>query len=153
MIELNSEIKQALNEIDFVKRYEDLSNEYNDLKTPMDLRLEVIDVEEVVDTIRDLGYEADFIKKEKYFHIKDIKIREYSFSCNIILFGGMVDLVWIVKKNEELILGSPWGTYSKKLINPKYKIKKPIFGTYDDLEKILQYSFVMFEDLKKALIK
>lgn len=31
MIELNSEIKQVLNEIDFVKRYEALSNEYNDL--------------------------------------------------------------------------------------------------------------------------
>lgn len=153
MIGLNSEIKQALNEIDFVKRYEDLSNEYNDLKTPMELRLDVIDIEEVIDTIRDLGYKAEFINKEKYFHVEDIKIKEYSFSCNIVLYGGMVDLVWIVRKNEELILGSPWGTYSKKLINPKYRIKKPIFGTYEDLEKILQNSFVMFEDFKKALIR
>lgn len=153
MIELNDKVKQALNIINFVKRYEELSNKYNDIKTPMKLRLELIDIEEVIDTIKDLGYKANFIKKEKYFHIEDTIVNEYTFSCNIILFGGTVDLVWIVKRNENLLLGSPWGTYAKKLINPQYKIKKPIFGTYDDLENILQISFVMFEEFKETLLK
>lgn len=152
MIELNDKVKQALNNINFVKRYEELSNEYSDIKTPMKLRLELVDIEEVIDTIKDLGYEANFIKKEKYFHIQDTIVKEYTFSCNIILFGGTVDIVWIVKKNEDLILGSPWGTYAKRLISPQYKIKKPIFGTYDDLEKILQISFVMFEEFKETLL-
>lgn len=151
-MEFNNEIKQALNSINFVKRYEELSNEYNDIKTPMKLRLEIVDVEEVIDTIKDLGYDAKFVKKEKYFHIEDTILNEYSFSCNIILFGGTVDLVWIVKKYDDLILGSPWGTYSKRLISPQYKIKKPIFGTYNDLEKILQISFTMFEEFKQALL-
>lgn len=57
------------------------------------------------------------------------------------------------EKNKELILGSPWGTYSKRLISPKYKIKKPVFGTYDDLENILRDSFVMFEDFKNSLTR
>lgn len=36
---------------------------------------------------------------------------KYIFSVHVILQAGMVDIVWIVKEAEELILGAPWGTY------------------------------------------
>ena len=59
----------------------------------------------------------------------------------------------VVKENGELLLGSPWGTYSKKIIDSSYRIKKPVFATYDELEDILTISFRMYEDFKKACCK
>ena len=34
---------------------------------------------------------------------------------------------------------------------PNYKIKKPIFGTYEDLDEIVESVFKLFEDFKKAM--
>ncbi len=53
----------------------------------------------------ELGYEVDFDSKEKFFKIKERQIKNYIFTANIILENGMVDLVWIVRENGNLILG------------------------------------------------
>ena len=37
------------------------------------------------------------------------------------------------------------------MIAPNYKIKKPIFGTYEDLDEIVESVFKLFEDFKKAI--
>ena len=47
MIELNSKINDALIKIDFIKRYEELSNKFNAERTPSSNRLVYIDGEEV----------------------------------------------------------------------------------------------------------
>ncbi len=79
-------------------------------------------------------------------------MNDYIFSANIILDNGMVDLVWIVKEKGTLILGLPIGEYSRLLIAPDYRIKKPIFGTYEDLDEIFERCFKIFEEFKHALI-
>jgi len=63
----------------------------------------------------------------------------------------MVDLVWVVREKEELILGAPWGTYSRRLIDSSYRIKKPVFANYEDLKEILKITFKMYEDFKSVL--
>ena len=78
-------------------------------------------------------------------------IGKYSFGFHIILRDGTADLVWIVREGDVLLLGSPWGTYSRRLIDVDYRIKKPVFGTYEDLEAILKIAFEMYEDFKCAL--
>ena len=40
---------------------------------------------------------------------------------------------------------------SRLMIAPNYKIKKPIFGTYEDLDEIVESVFKLFEDFKKAM--
>lgn len=65
---------------------------------------------------------------------------------------GMADLVWVVRENGELLLGTPWGVYSRRLIDVNYRIKKPVFGTYEDLEDILKTAFGMYEDFKLAFV-
>lgn len=152
MIELNPRIKKVLIEIDFIRRYEELSNTFDGKKTPSNKRLIYIDGEEVMDTIQDLGYFSEFNSKEKFYKIKEEQKEKYTFGFHIILYGGMVDLVWVVREKDKQLLGAPWGTYSRRLIEPNYRIKKPIFGTYNDLEEILKVAFQMFEDLKKALM-
>lgn len=151
MIELNSKIKHALIKINFIKRYEELSNQFNEERTPSSNRLVYIDGEEVMDTIQGLGYSPLFDTKEKFYKIQEEPIEQFTFGFHIILQAGMVDLVWVVRENEELLLGAPWGTYSRRLVDSSYRIKKPIIGTYEDLEEILKIAFNMYEEFKSVL--
>ena len=64
----------------------------------------------------------------------------------------MVDIVWIVKEGGNLILDLPIGEYSRWMIALNYKIAKPIFETYEDLEGMLKLIFKLFEDFKKAMV-
>ena len=104
-----------------------------------------------METIQDLGYSPLFDSKDKFYKIKEEQIGNLALGVHIILQDGMVDLVWVVRENGELLLGAPWGTYSRRLIDSSYRIKKPIIGTYEDLEEILKITFEMYEDFKSAL--
>lgn len=152
MIELNPKVKRAILEIDFIKRYEQLSHFFSNERTPDKERLEYFDGEIIMDSLTQLGYTVSFEPKEKFFKIGEEQIGNYVFSAHIILRYGMVDLVWVVRENGNLILGLPIGEYSRLIIDPQYRIKKPIFGTYEDLDEIFRISFQLFEDFKQALI-
>ena len=104
-----------------------------------------------MEMIRAAGYSPQFNTKEKFYKIEEEHIGKYSFGFHIILRDGTADLVWIVREGDVLLLGSPWGTYSRRLIDVDYRIKKPVFGTYEDLEAILKIAFEMYEDFKCAL--
>ena len=108
MIELNSKIKEALIEIDFIKRYEEVSNKFNAERTPSKSRLVYINGEEVMEIIQDLGYSPLFDSKEKFYKIREEQVERFTLGVHIILQGGMVDLVWVVRENGELLLGAPW---------------------------------------------
>jgi len=152
MIGLNSKVKNVLLEIDFIKRYEKLSTFYNAERTSSKERLRYFDGEIVMDSITQLGYVVNFEPKDKYFKIIESQIDKYSFSAHIILDNGMVDIVWIAKEGESLILGLPIGEYSRLIVAPDYRIKKPIFGTYEDLDEIFEITFELFEDFKQILL-
>lgn len=151
MIELNPKVKKALSDIDFINKYEQISKCFNDKRTPRNERLRYLDGEIIMESIAQIGYKVDFEPKEKYFKIEEEWIKDLAFSANIILDNGMVDLVWIVKESGKLILGLPIGEYSRLMIAPDYKIKKPIFGTYEDLDEIFESCFKLFEEFKLAL--
>ena len=152
MTELTPIIKDALIKIDFINRYEALSNKFTAQNVPSSERLVSIDGEEVMEMISKLGYYPIFDAKEKFYKIKLEEIDRFTFGVHIILQCGMADLVWVVKENDELILGAPWGTYSRRL-GADYRIKKPVFKDYDELEEIIKTSFEMYEDFKKVIIK
>lgn len=151
MTELYPRIKDALLKINFVERYEKLSARFSVARTPVNDRLIYIDGEEVMEMIRAAGYSPRFNTKEKFYKIEEEHIEKYSFGIHIILRDGRVELVWAVKENGALLLGAPWGTYSRRLIDANYRIKPPVFGTYEELEAILKIVFEMYEDFKNAL--
>lgn len=150
MIELNLKIKNALVKMDFIRRYEELSSHFSSERTPSNERLVYVERDEVMSIIRDLGYSPLFNAKEKFYKIKEEQAGIFTFGFHIILRDGMADLVWVVKENGELLLGTPWSVYSRRLIDINYRIKKPVFGTYEDLEDILKTAFGMYEDFKLA---
>lgn len=151
MAGMNPKIKDALLKINFVERYEKLSAQFSVAKTPANDRLIYIDGEEVMEMIQAAGYSPRFNPKEKFYKIEEEHIGKYIFGIHIILRDGRVELVWVVKENGTLLLGAPWGTYSRRLINTNYRIKPPVFGTYEELEAILKIVFEMYEDFKRAL--
>ena len=123
-MELDIKIKESLIKMDFVKRYEELSKKFDAVRTPSNNRLIYIDCEEIMEMNHNLGYFPQFDVKEKFYKIKEEQVSQFTL----------------------------WGTYTKRLINANYRIKKPVFGTYEDIEEILRITFDMYEDFKHALI-
>lgn len=150
-MDLQPKIKEALIKIDFINRYQELSNAYDNVRTSLDNRLRYIDGEEIMDIIQDLGYQVSFEPKEKFYRIEKENINHYTFGFHIALDGGMVELIWVVWENEELLLGTPWSVYSRRMIDVNYRIKKPIISNYDDFEEIMKVAFQMYEDFKRAI--
>ena len=52
---------------------------------------------------------------------------------------------------RRLLLGLPLGEYSRLLIRPDYRIKKPVFGTYEDLDEILRRELELFGEFCRAI--
>jgi len=152
MTGLHFKIKNALIKMNFIKRYEELSNRFSGERVLFNERLVYVERDEVMDMIRDLGYSPLFDAREKFFKIEEEQVENDTFGFHIILRDGKVDLVWVVRENGELLLGAPWSTYSRRLIDVNYRIKRPAFGTYEDLEGILKAAFEMYEDFKVTFL-
>ena len=121
--------------MDFIRRYEELSGHFSSGRTPSSDRLVYVERDEVMSIIRDLGYSPMFHAKEKFYKIKEEQAGAFTLGFHIILRDGMADLVWAVRENAEWLFGEPWCVYSRRLIDVNYRIKKPVFGTYEDLEE------------------
>lgn len=152
-LKLHPRIKTALQAMEFVPRYEALSKRFDAERTPLQERLRYLDGEIVLETLAKLGCAADFDAREKFFRLRERRVEELTFGANLILTGGMVDFVWVVREGGRLLLGLPLGEYARLLIRPEYRIKKPIFGTYEDLEEILRDGLRLFEDFQRALLE
>lgn len=150
-MELNPIVKEALVVTNFVDRYQKLSDEYSYDKVPSEQRLNKVDKSEIFKILSKFGFESSYDSHERFFKIKEEKIGKYIFGFHIIL-RGYVDLIWVVKEDDNVLLGSPWGTYSRRLISLDYKIKHPFYGSYDDVERILNIAFEMYSDFKNAVL-
>ena len=150
-MELNPKIKQVLEEINFVNRYEILSKEFNSTRTSLQEMLTYIDGETVMDIVIELGYDINFNRKDKFFYV-DENIEDFKFSFRFVLDGGLMDFIFVAWEKDKLLVGSPWGIYSRLLINPDYQIMKPVYGDYDDLDEILKVGFEIYSDFKNSLL-
>ena len=149
---LDPRIIEAFKKIDFVKRYEELSNTFNEEKTPDEKILEKTETKKVKEIIQNLGYQCQFNSKERFYKIKDEQIGDFSFRVHISLRYGLVELIWVASESGNLLMGAPWIVYARELKDDiRYSIRRPVIGSYGDLEEILKISFEMYEDFKRAL--
>ncbi|WP_311163826.1 hypothetical protein [Streptococcus cristatus] len=153
-MKLDSRVEQALQAINFVERYKELSDKFSLDRTPKDKRLNIITGELVFDVFEDLGYRAKFDGREKFFYIEPIKENGYTFGFHISIFKGLVELIWIVRDSQnKVILGTPLIEFSRRLISPDYRIMDPVMSNYDDFENVMKIAFEMYEDFKQAFLK
>lgn len=147
--ELKPEIINVLQKINFIERYDELVNTYKLKETSM----EKIDKDKIFEILSDLGYEAKYYKSEKFFQLKSQQIENYSFGFHLAFPYGNVEFIWIVSDKEELLLGSPCSGYKKRILKGDYKYPCPRCDNYEEVKKVLEIGFQIYEDFKKEFLK
>jgi hypothetical protein len=149
--DLKPEIKKILSTIDFVKRYEHMSENSRAIAGEAVFSPSV---EETIQIINGLGYEAVYDKKERFYKVGIIEnLPTYRIWLNIILRSKVAEFVWVVYHNDEIRLGSPWGVYPRLLISPDCIIKPPLYSTRSDFEQLMKAAFELYEEFKQAVIE
>ncbi|MBN2908636.1 hypothetical protein JQC72_03770 [Polycladomyces sp. WAk] len=144
-MQLTPEIKVALENIQFIERYQNLSMKYN-----FDEEF-LYDNHEVLRIFNELGYHARFDKRENFFQIAE-EGSPYQFKFNISLKYSLLEFIWVVRKDGKLLTGSPWDILKRLLDGTDENVRAPVFRNYNDLKEILKEAFSMYEDFKRELL-
>ncbi len=143
-MQLPSEIRVALENIDFIDRHKNMSAKYD-----FDDELKY-DNNEVLRIFNELGYYARYYKRENFFQIVE-EVPPCQFKFNISLKYAHLEFIWVVRKDGELYTGSPWGGLKQSLDGTDEGVRKPGFRNYDELKEILEEAFLMYEDFYREL--
>ena len=150
---LDTRIKQALIDINFVDRYEKLSTYYSQKRTPKGQELDYFDGDFLMEIVELLGYKVQYDKRERFFHIELEEIGHFRFGFHFALEYGRLELIWVVYEGDKVVLGSPWTRYPRLMIARDYIIKQPIISDYVDFRDIMKIAFEMYEDFKQVFLK
>ena len=152
-MKLDSKEYKIYKSIDFIKRYEALSKNFQ-----FGDRLDYSN-DKVLSLIAKLGYKVKYIKNNNFFKIEE-KINGYKFYLNICLKYSNVELIVGATEIEkdQFITGSVFGGLYKDMkyaegIDLEENIRDPKFRNYEDLEIILKEAFNIYEDFKNELLK
>ncbi|ACK93144.1 hypothetical protein ACJTM1_14080 [Bacillus sp. GX] len=147
--DLEPEIKEVLEKIDFIQRYKALSKQFPDRENTF----ENYENEKVIAVFESLGYKARFMKKENFFIVGEVKNKDfYTFRFNISLKYGLVEFIWSARYNGEVRVGNSWDMFVKVLSNGSERLPAVCFHSYDELKEIMKIAFEMYEDFKRELI-
>ncbi len=82
---LDTRIKQALIDINFVERYEKLSTYYSQKRTPKGQELDYFDGDFLMEIVELLGYKVQYDKRERFFHIELEEIENFVLAFIFLL--------------------------------------------------------------------
>jgi len=150
---LDTRIKQALIDINFVERYEKLSTYYSQKRTPKGQELDYFDGDFLMEIVELLGYKVQYDKRERFFHIDLEEIGRFRFGFHFAFESGRLELIWVVYEGDKAIMGSPFASYAKWLISRDYIILDPVISDYVDFRDVMKIAFDMYEDFKQAFLK
>ncbi|MEW4203783.1 hypothetical protein Q0O28_12750 [Bacillus thuringiensis] len=147
--DLELEIKEVLEKINFVERYKALSEKFSNSENTF----ENYENEKVFEVFETLGYKARYNKKADFFIVGEVKNKDsYAFRFNISLKYGVAELIWEAWHNDEVKAGDPWDVFIRLLSNDMGKVPMLYFHSYDELKEIMKIAFEMYEDFKRELI-
>ncbi|MCR6785327.1 MULTISPECIES: hypothetical protein [Bacillus cereus group] len=147
--DLELEIKEVLEKINFVERYKALSEKFSNSENTF----ENYKNEKVFEVFETLGYKARYNKKADFFIVGEVKNKDsYAFRFNISLKYGVAELIWEAWHNDEVRVGDPWDVFIRLLSNDMGKVPVLYFHSYDELKEIMKIAFEMYEDFKRELI-
>ncbi|EHL77415.1 hypothetical protein HMPREF1014_00214 [Bacillus sp. 7_6_55CFAA_CT2] len=147
--DLEPEIKEVLEKIDFIQRYKALSKQFPDRENTF----ENYENEKAIEVFESLGYKARFMKKENFFIVGEVKNKDfYTFRFNISLKYGLVEFIWSARYNGEVRVGNSWDMFVKVLSNGSERLPAVCFHSYNELKEIMKIAFEMYEDFKRELI-
>ena len=150
---LDTRIKQALIDINFVERYEKLSTYYSQKRTPKGQELDYFDGDFLMEIVELLGYKVQYDKQERFFHIALEEIGHFRFGFHFAFERGRLELIWVIYEGNKAIMGSPFASYAKWLIARDYIILDPVISDYVDFRDVMKIAFDMYEEFKQAFLK
>ena len=150
---LDTRIKQALIDINFVERYEKLSTYYSQKRTPKGQELDYFDGDFLMEIVELLGYKVQYDKRERFFHIDLEEIGPFRFGFHFSFERGRLELIWVIYEGNKAIMGSPFASYAKWLIARDYIILDPVISDYVDFRDVMKIAFDMYEEFKQAFLK
>ena len=152
-MKLDTRVEQALHNIDFVEKYENISKKYNRERTPKGQELDYFDGDFLMEIVELLGYKVQYDKRERFFHIDLEEIGPFRFGFHFSFERGRLELIWVIYEGDKAIMGSPFASYAKWLISRDYIILDPVISDYVDFRDVMKIAFDMYEDFKQAFLK
>lgn len=140
---MTERLKNVLVKIDFKNRFDTLFEKHSHRNL-----FKKADPKEVQKIIEKLGYECVYHKSGKFFKIDDV---QPNLSLNLSTDIGIVEFILDAIVDDEGT-GGPFG-YMSTFIEHEERIKKPRFGSYEELEEILIEGFGIYEDIKKGILE
>ena len=150
---LDTRIKQALIDINFVERYEKLSTYYSQKRTPKGQELDYFDGDFLMEIVELLGYKVQYDKRERFFYIDLEEIGNFRFGFHFAFERGRLELIWVIYEGDKAIMGSPFASYAKWLISRDYIILDPVISDYVDFRDAMKIAFEMYEEFKQAFLR
>ena len=143
------DVRDALKRINFVKRSYKLTDVFHYKARVV---LPPIDKKKVFAIIEKLGFNPGHI--QDFYYIKDQEIGPYRFRMDFTLKYAIVDFMWYLVEEGDVIYGHRWGCIEKDLDGlEKPRPGLPSFPNYDHLERILAVALQMLEDFKYEFLK
>ena len=137
-------LKQILEKILFVNKYENICSEYNDF----DNSLRGNNKKLYIDIIERLGYETEYISNGSFFRIKQNDVL-----LHLVLKDGLVEpLLYVMKNGDAVYPRGRFDAIAEEIRNgfrDKYTI--PFYTSESDLEGILKEVFSIYEDVKREV--
>ncbi|AUS06134.1 hypothetical protein [Pseudotamlana carrageenivorans] len=139
--------------INFYERYKSLSNETRKIEE----RLEKTEKKVVLNTLRELGYESNFVSKGQFYRIADT-VSDWDFNLHLSIKYGVVEVILGGKNNStNLVFGGPASLICESIeysrgIKSDGLVKKPSFNTYEILKEIFKEVISLYEEMKKETL-
>lgn len=150
---LKQSISEALNKVDFVKRYKSLSEKYNEGN--YDLLLNKIDKKVVLKILKDLGYEFTYSATSKDFIYKEAK-DDLSFQLNLNFKNGICSqFIGVYYKGNYVEYASPnWAfIYRHLLQDMNAPVTSAKVMSYEELTEVSKIILQIFSDFKSEFLK
>ena len=152
-MELSKKDLEIYEKINLYKRHYTLSVQNNYENT-----FENYSNEKVIKIVKELGYSVKYRKKENFFQMIET-INGMKFYFHFSLKYGMVEsIMGMMDKNKKNIIGGLVSNVCTLIEMRKNEekegyIKKACFRNYEDLKNILKEYFLIYEDLKREVLK
>jgi len=78
-MKLDTRVEKALQNINFVERYENISKKYNRERTPKGEELDYFDGDFLMEIVELLGYKVHYDKQEHFFYIDLESVEKFQF--------------------------------------------------------------------------
>ncbi|GIJ97554.1 hypothetical protein CAPN001_21230 [Capnocytophaga stomatis] len=152
-MELSKKELEIFEKINLYERHKNLSKQYR-----YEDKLKNYSNDEAIKIVKELGYSAKYKKKENFFQVIET-INEKKFYFHFSLKYGLVEIIMgMMDKNKRHIIGGAFSWLCKKIkITENEEIKDNVkyarFRNYEDLKNILKEYFLIYEDLKREVLK